>query len=82
MVAAKSDVVPTAEQAGDRSLLSDNQRESLALFKRFNISQPQLRGQVILAKVLRSTPKLLLIDPGYYGVNYVSRQVCVLMKKG
>ena len=33
--------------------------------------------QVILAKVLRSTPKHLLVDPGYYGLNVVARQVCV-----
>jgi hypothetical protein len=38
--------------------------------------------QVILAKVLRSTPKHLLVDPGYYGLNVVARQVCVCVGGG
>jgi hypothetical protein len=67
--------VPQAACTGDKALLTDSQRDSLAIFRRFNISQPQLRGQVILAKVLRSTPKYLLVDPGYYGMNVVPRQV-------
>lgn len=67
--------VPQAARTGDRALLTQQQRESMALFRRFNISQPGLRGQVILAKVLRSTPKYLLVDPGYYGLNVVARQV-------
>lgn len=67
--------VPSAARTGDKELLTDAQRESLAIFRRFNISQPQLRGQVILAKVLRATPKHLLVDPGYYGMNVVPRQV-------
>ncbi|KAF6264415.1 hypothetical protein COO60DRAFT_1266917, partial [Scenedesmus sp. NREL 46B-D3] len=50
------------------------QRESLAIFRRFNISQPHLQGQVILAKVLRSTNHQVLVDPGYYGLNWVAKQ--------
>lgn len=71
--------VPVAARTGDQALLTDAQRESLAIFRRFNISQPQLRGQVILAKVLRSTPKHLLVDSGYYGMNVVPRQVHVVV---
>lgn len=68
--------VPSRAWAGhDKATLTDAQQESLAIFKRFNISQPYLRGQVILAKVLRATPKHLLVDPGYYSLNSVARQV-------
>jgi hypothetical protein len=74
--------VPRAARTGDKALLTDSQRDSLALFRRFNISQPQLRGHVILAKVLRSTPKHLLVDPGYYGMNVVPRQVGIVTQCG
>eukprot|EP00775_Hariotina_reticulata_P012086 gene12086-12226_t len=48
--------------------------ESVAIFRRFNIAQPHLQGQVILAKVLRTTPRQYLVDSGYYGLNWISRQ--------
>ena len=38
--------VPTTARTGDKALLTDQQRESMALLRRFNISQPGLRGQV------------------------------------
>lgn len=71
---AELQAVPQSTVSSDR-LLSSTQRESLAIFRRFNISQPQLQGQVILAKVLRSTRQQVLVDPGYYGLNWVSKQV-------
>jgi hypothetical protein len=67
--------VPVAGRTGDRAVLDESQRDNLALLRRFNISRPGLRGQVILAKVLRTGNKHLLVDPGYYGINVVSRQV-------
>jgi hypothetical protein len=67
--------VPVAGRTGDRAVLDQSQRDNLALLRRFNMSRPGLRGQVILAKVLRTGPKHLLVDPGYYGINVVSRQV-------
>lgn len=70
---AELQAVPQSTVSSDR-LLSSTQRESLAIFRRFNISQPQLQGQVILAKVLRSTRQQVLVDPGYYGLNWVSKQ--------
>jgi len=73
---ANAACIPSRAWAGhDKATLTDAQQESLAIFKRFNISQPYLRGQVILAKVLRATPKHLLVDPGYYSLNSVARQV-------
>jgi hypothetical protein len=71
---AELNATPQATINSDRRLTSA-QRESLAIFRRFNISQPQLQGQVILAKVLRSTDRQVLVDPGYYGLNWVSKQV-------
>lgn len=72
---ANAACIPSRAWAGhDKATLTDAQQESLAIFKRFNISQPYLRGQVILAKVLRATPKHLLVDPGYYSLNSVARQ--------
>lgn len=54
--------------------LTNTQLESVAIFRRFNIAQPHLQGQVILAKVLRTTPRQYLVDSGYYGLNWISRQ--------
>jgi hypothetical protein len=74
---AELQATPNATVNSDRRL-TNSQRESLAIFRRFNISQPQLQGQVILAKVLRSTEHQVLVDPGYYGLNWVSKQVGVV----
>lgn len=68
-----SDLIPKSTSNRDR-VLTSSQLESLAIYKRFNISQPNLRGQVILAKVLRTTSRQVLVDPGYYGLNWVSKQ--------
>eukprot|EP00878_Enallax_costatus_P008350 GHUV01008728.1.p1 GENE.GHUV01008728.1~~GHUV01008728.1.p1 ORF type:complete len:259 (+),score=57.19 GHUV01008728.1:293-1069(+) len=65
--------LPEATTNGDR-LLDSTQLESLAIFRRYNITQPNLKGQVILAKVIRCRPDRLLVDPGYYGFNWVSKQ--------
>lgn len=73
LVAANEQFVPRAFHDGRP--LTDAQRDNLALLKRFNVAQPYLLNQVILAKVLRATPKQLLVDPGYYGLNWVPRQV-------
>jgi hypothetical protein len=54
--------------------LTNSQLESVAIFRRFNIAQPNLQGQVILAKVLRTTSRQFLVDSGYYGLNWISRQ--------
>lgn len=64
--------LPQATETADQ-LLDSTQLESLAIFKRYNIAQPDLRGQVILAKVVRNTRDRLLVDPGYYGLNWVSK---------
>lgn len=53
--------------ASSRPLLAPT-REALALLRRFNVVQPELCGQVVLAKVLRTSRSALLVDPGYHGL--------------
>jgi hypothetical protein len=78
-IVTTSELQATPDSTGNSDRrLTNSQRESLAIFRRFNISQPQLQGQVILAKVLRSTEHQVLVDPGYYGLNWVSKQVRVV----
>lgn len=74
-VVAKSEIdsLPEATANGDR-LLDSAQLESLAIFRRYNITQPNLKGQVILARVVQCRRDRLLVDPGYYGLNWVTKQ--------
>ena len=46
---------------------------SLRLLQRhFNISAPGLRGQAVLARVVRSGSGSVTVDPGYYGITAVA----------
>lgn len=70
--AADAAAIPSATTDGN-TLLDARAREAAAIFRRFNIAQPGLRGQVVLARVLRSGPAQHLVDSGYYGLSWVPR---------
>ena len=49
--------------------------ESVALLRRLNVAAlPELRGQTVLARVVRASRHELLLDPGYYGLCAVPRE--------
>lgn len=49
--------------------------ESIALLRRLNVAAlPELRGQTVLARVVRASRHELLLDPGYYGLCSVPRE--------
>ncbi len=48
--------------------------EALALLRRYNCTIPQLRGQTILARVVKSTNHALLVDPGFFGLSVIDRK--------
>jgi hypothetical protein len=52
----------------------DRRAESIALLRRFNVAiLPELRGQTILARVVRASRHELLLDPGYSSLCTVPR---------
>lgn len=61
--------------AGSSPTETENRRaESIALLRRFNVATlPELRGQTILARVVRASRHELLLDPGYSSLCTVPR---------
>jgi hypothetical protein len=44
------------------------------LQRHFSVSQPGLRGQAVLARVVRSSAGAVIVDPGYYGLSAVATE--------
>jgi hypothetical protein len=65
--AADADAATSTQKTARRA-------ESVALLRQLNVAAlPQLRGQTILARVVRASRHELLLDPGYYGLCAVPR---------
>mmetsp|Transcript_7437 Transcript_7437/g.19839 ORF Transcript_7437/g.19839 Transcript_7437/m.19839 type:complete len:300 (+) Transcript_7437:112-1011(+) len=47
--------------------------ETLQILRRYNYSLPALRGQVILARILRISNQRVFVDPGFHSITEVPR---------
>jgi hypothetical protein len=59
---SSSDVLSAVARASSLRLLQ----------KHFNISAPGLRGQAVLARIIRSGSSAVVVDPGYYGLSSIA----------
>ena len=59
--------------ASSKTPLTPAQQESVQLLRRYNLNTPRVRGSAILAKVIKSAPQTVLVDPGYFSLVEVHR---------
>lgn len=70
---ARASPVDLTFRTSDGQPLDQSGLESVRLLKRYNLSIPQLRGSVILAKVIKVDNQGLLVDPGYYSLTRIPK---------
>eukprot|EP00877_Chromochloris_zofingiensis_P014968 jgi/Chrzof1/9725/Cz04g13160.t1 len=56
------------------AVLPKSKERAMQLLRRYNVSRPGLKGQFVLAKVIKTTDSEVLVDPGYYGLSVLDRK--------